>query len=304
MSSDWCSQIADDTPINELAIPGTHDSAAWTHSWNVWGITGTWAQRRSITEQLNLGIRVLDLRVGYASNNYTLGISSFVGMFHGPVYLNLTLESVLTDINNWLGEHPEEFVILIFQQQGKVGQRDVASAVDKMLQATFRSQMHHFIRKRHNWPTVGKLRGQVLAMGRLRSDVAGFCDVRSWLTTGNNTDGALINAGDHLQIYLQDRYSGLSKDDGFESMDKDNRKKFAKVKTAAKHTPAAPAWQILTINHMSYSNLRYQPWQSGEGVNKLLRESQLRVKGALMMDDADQGTVDYILGENARYTKH
>ena len=31
MSSDWLSHIEDDMQINALAIPGTHDSSAWTH---------------------------------------------------------------------------------------------------------------------------------------------------------------------------------------------------------------------------------------------------------------------------------
>lgn len=303
MSSDWCSRIPDDTPINDLAIPGTHDSAAWTHNWNIWGIKGTWAQRKSITEQLNLGVRVLDLRVGYASNNYTFGISSFVGMFHGPIYLSLTLQSVLTDINDWLEDNPEEFVILIFQQQGKIGQRDVAEAVEDLLDDTLGDKLHDFDRTQQRWPTVGTLRGKVMAMGRLRSDVDGFCDVRTWLTNGDNTDGVVLSAGTHLRIYLQDHYKGLSSDTGYESRLQDNRKKFAKVKAAALANPGGSPWQLLRINHMSYTNLRYQPWESGQGVNKLLRDSMLRIKGVLMLDDADQDTVDYILGENARYSR-
>src|SRR5690606_33471470 len=118
------------TRINELAIPVTHDSAAWTkHSSLPSSTPGTWAQRMSITEQLNLGVRVLDLRVGYASTTYTLGLTSFVGMFHGPVYLDVTLETVLESISSWLESHQSEFVILVFQQQGKKGQRDVSSKV-------------------------------------------------------------------------------------------------------------------------------------------------------------------------------
>ena len=106
MSSDWCARISDKTRINQLAIPGTHDAAAWTHYWNVPTTPGTWAQRKSITEQLDLGIRVLDLRVGYASNNWTVGITSFIGMFHGPIYLSLTLEEVLTDVSYYLTSRP------------------------------------------------------------------------------------------------------------------------------------------------------------------------------------------------------
>ena len=303
MSSDWVSQIEDDTRISDLAIPGTHDSAAWTHYSGVMGSPGTWAQRKSITEQLSLGVRVLDLRVGYASTSYTLGITSFIGMFHGPVYVDSTLDSVLTDISSFLKDHDKEFVILIFQQQGKSGQRDVDGDVGKMLGAKFDSKLHKFDAKRQDWPKVSELRGKVLAMGRLRNHVAGFCDVRSWLTDGDNTDGKFITAADNLKIYLQDRYKGLSTDEGYVSMEQDNKEKFAKVKAAADTRILESPYKVLRINHMSYSNLRYQPWKSGEAMNKLLRDSKLKIQGALMMDDADKDTVDFILKGNADYCK-
>jgi len=288
MSSNWCSKIPNNTPINAISIPGTHDAAAWTHYSGGYSSTpGTWAQRKSILEQLNLGVRVLDLRVGYASNNWFLGVTSFIGMYHGPVYLDLTLQSVLTDVKDWLAQYPKEFVILIFQQQGKPGQRDVAAGVLKMVQDTFQKAFYRFNPAQGQWQTVGRLRGKVLVMARLRSTVSGFCDVRSWVTAGDNTDGVVIEAGNNLRIFLQDRYKGLSGEGGFKSKEEDNKKKFTRVKAAAANkvlNVLAP--QLLRINHMSYSNLRYQPWQLGEGMNTLLRNSRLAVKGVLMLDDA------------------
>lgn len=295
MSSDWVSRIPDGTRINELAIPGTHDAAAWTHYSNIRSSTpGTWAQRQSITEQLDLGVRALDLRVGWS-----LGFGWSIGMYHGPIYLNLTLQSVLTDVKNWLDQHKNEFVMLIFQQQGKLAKGDLSKEVRQMVHATFGTAWYQVFAGQNEWPEVGKVRGKVLALGRLKSDVQGFCDVRSWLDTGDNTDGVVINAGRKLRIYLQDRYKGLSKEDGFQSMAADNDKKFAKVQAAAAATPDVPPLQLLRINHMSYSNLRYQPWMSGEGMNTLLRNSRLRIKGVLMIDDADPATVTHILNSRA-----
>lgn len=315
MSSDWCSEISDHIEINKLAIPGTHDAAAWTHNSGYWSTTpGTWAQRKSITEQLDLGVRVLDLRVGYASNNWTIGISSFIGMFHGPIYLGSTLSDLLTEVNTWLVDHhPDEFVILIFQQQGKKGQRDVSSAVHDLVCDTFGNAFHTFNPRWWRWPTVDELRGKVLVMGRLRSNVDGFCDVRSWVDIGDNTDGVLIDAGTRLKLLLQDRYKELSgkggiiryttHTGGYSSPAQDNKKKFAKVKAAARMVPNISPRRLLRINHMSYSNLRFQPWELGEGVNTLLRNSNLRFNGVLMIDDADQDTVDRILEENDQYLK-
>ncbi len=49
--------------------------------------------------------------------------------------------------------------------------------------------------------------------------------------------------------------------------------------------------------------VRYQPWELGEGVNTLLRNSNFTIQGALMIDDADQATVDHILANNARFAQ-
>lgn len=294
MSSDWLSHIDDGMQINALAIPGTHDSSAWTHWEDFEGTPGTWAQRKSITEQLDLGVRVLDLRVGWA-RGYLL--SSFIGMFHGPIYLNLTLKDVLAEINTWLEKNDEEFVILIFQQQGKWPQADCAKEVRDLVNDTFGDLWHKVNANWQRWPRVGELRGKVMCLGRLKSDVADFCNVRSWLTDGDNTDGTVISAGNYLKIYLQDRYKGLSSSTGFQSFEDDCKKKFAKVRAAASAVPNPhiKATKLLRINHMSFSNLRFQPWETGERVNTMLRRSGLRIKGVLMIDDADQDTVDYIL---------
>jgi hypothetical protein len=296
MSSDWCAQISDNTRINQLAIPGTHDAAAWTHDWDEVSTPGTWAQRQSITEQLNLGVRVLDLRVGWS-----LGWGWSIGMYHGPIYVGSTLDQVLTEVNDWLAEHAREFVILIFQQQGAVSKADLSGDVRTLVRDRFGANLYNFNPNQQLWPTVGEMRGKVLAMGRLQNDVAGFCNVRSWLTTGDNTDGVVINAGTLLRIYLQDRYKNLSGENGFQSMAQDNNLKFAKVRAAARAIPNVASPQLLKINHMSYSNLRYQPWESGEGMNTLLRDSTLAITGVLMIDDADEDTVNHILTHNAQF---
>jgi hypothetical protein len=220
-------------------------------------------------------------------------------MYHGPIYLNLSLQEVLKDVKDWLAKHDKEFVILIFQQQGKFTRGDVAQEVNKLVRKTFGEALYQVPDDLNGWPTVGMLRGKVLAMGRLKSDVQGFCNVRSWLDQGDNTEGTVIDAGEHLRIFLQDKYKGLSSATGFKTKEDDNELKFEIVEAAARANPPVPPARLLRINHMSYSNLRYQPWESGEGVNKLLRGSKFKIKGVLMIDDADQETVDRILASNA-----
>src|ERR1700743_2632973 len=55
----WMTALSDNIPISELNIPGAHNAAAINTT-----RTTRWAcQRDPITEQLNSGIRLLDIRV-------------------------------------------------------------------------------------------------------------------------------------------------------------------------------------------------------------------------------------------------
>ena len=301
MSIDWVSKIRDGIEINRLAIPGTHDAASWTHDDDLDWPPFTWAQRLNFLQQLNIGIRVLDLRIGWKSS-----WGRELTMFHGPAAVNdQNLDEVLADVRWWLDRNSNEFVILMFQQQGYPHiPGDCAPEVKDLIEKRFGSfgspRFFYFTRKRQTWPTVGELRGRVLVMERLASRVKGFCDISAWQAAGA-TAGSLIDVGEHLHIYLQDKYCNISSK--YLSRDDDNAKKIALVKAAAMHVPDVPSYTILRVNHTSYSNKRYQPWTSGEGVNQLLRNSRFKIQGILMIDDADQATVTHILRSNPAFMK-
>ncbi|KGJ87950.1 phosphatidylinositol-specific phospholipase C domain-containing protein [Colwellia psychrerythraea] len=298
----WCEKLKDETRINQIAIPGTHDSSAWTHHENFPGIPGAWAQRKSIEEQLEMGVRAFDLRVGCASNIHHLGLTSFIGMYHGPIYLNLTLNEVLITVRKWLDKNPKEFLILIFQQQGKFSSRDdISKGVSTSLKQHFGDKLLESNPAMQEWPTCGEVRNKVIVMNRMRSPIDDAIDVRSWLTDGDNSEGIELNTDSGVTVYLQDKYKGISKESGFETLTKDNIKKFAVFKAAAV-IDVNKDTKLLGINHLSYSNLRYQPWSSGEGVNILLQENNMKTKGLIMADDADSTTVEHIINMNSEYS--
>lgn len=61
--ANWMSGISDDTYLSDISIPGTHDSGSRI----VDSYASTWAkcQNLTITEQLNIGVRYLDMRLAY-----------------------------------------------------------------------------------------------------------------------------------------------------------------------------------------------------------------------------------------------
>jgi len=100
-------QANPDAKLRTLVIPGTHDSGTATISkmkpFAAVGLT----QNLSIFEQLNRGIRYLDIRM--AGTPGATGASIFHGCLMGD-----PLANVLQQIATFLNEHPGEFLFLEF----------------------------------------------------------------------------------------------------------------------------------------------------------------------------------------------
>ncbi|KDQ10949.1 hypothetical protein BOTBODRAFT_46677 [Botryobasidium botryosum FD-172 SS1] len=102
--SSWMSSLSDSTPIQNLSIPGTHD----TLTWNVSGIASifTKTQDMPLFRQLDAGARFIDLRIG--ENN------GLIQLYHASFLLDPTaqLVDVFWGLYHWLDAHPTETVIV------------------------------------------------------------------------------------------------------------------------------------------------------------------------------------------------
>ena len=123
-ASDWMSEIFEQTPsvaLNQIILPGTHDSATsdMTSSSPLSSQLTPWAklaprsslaawsktQQRSIYEQLEDGIRYIDLRLEQTES----GVYSVHGLLSTP------LEVIVADISRFAVQHPREIVIIDLQ---------------------------------------------------------------------------------------------------------------------------------------------------------------------------------------------
>ena len=117
LNPNWMSTLSDDAKITELSLPGTHDSWAG-HQSNYYNPQwSTRTQGMDLEEQLNAGIRALDIRVRCLLDNLADDYCTFT-IHHGTVYLHKnfkkdTLEKVL----DWLKSHPTEMVIMNLQKE-------------------------------------------------------------------------------------------------------------------------------------------------------------------------------------------
>lgn len=104
MMLDWMSRLDDKTPLNEVFIPGTHDSGAL---YSFLGVSGK-CQSYTIGEQLSMGVRFFDIRLQLRGTE--------LAVVHSFVDQKLTFDAVLEDIKAFLTENPSEFVIISIKE--------------------------------------------------------------------------------------------------------------------------------------------------------------------------------------------
>lgn len=109
--SSWMKDLCDvgkgKVKISQLSIPGTHDSGTGKAD----GISKPWAKCQSgtILQQLQAGIRFLDIRCRHINDRFTI--------HHGPVYLDLNFDDVLMQCRNFLNTNPHECILMSIKEE-------------------------------------------------------------------------------------------------------------------------------------------------------------------------------------------
>ncbi|HWU11172.1 MAG TPA: phosphatidylinositol-specific phospholipase C [Streptomyces sp.] len=100
---DWMGALADSTPLQRLTIPGTHNSGA-RHG-------GPWTecQNTTVAEQLDSGVRFLDVRCRISGDAFAI--------HHGASYQHLNFDDVLTACRDFLARRPSETVLMRVKQE-------------------------------------------------------------------------------------------------------------------------------------------------------------------------------------------
>ena len=118
--TDWMAEIPGHALITEINIPATHDSG--TQHMN-WGVSRSLAscQNWSVTEQLEHGIRVLDIRVAGLKNGQDLSVWRNMEITHdiwrcatgsSPTSPVMRLSDVLRSCADFLKQHQKETVVI------------------------------------------------------------------------------------------------------------------------------------------------------------------------------------------------
>lgn len=183
----WMTSLPDNTSLSQLSIPGTHDSGA-----RIEPIGGTAkTQDLSIADQLNAGIRFLDIRCRHIGDAFAI--------HHGSIYQQLNFTDVLNACNTFLNNNPGECIIMCVKEE------HTPTDNTRSFEATFDSYTQQ---NPGRWllsatvPTLGSARGKIVLLRRFGAgNTPKGIDATNW---ADNTTFTISNGQAELQV--QDYY--------------------------------------------------------------------------------------------------
>ncbi|MGH3973702.1 MAG: phosphatidylinositol-specific phospholipase C [Pseudonocardiaceae bacterium] len=106
LHSSWMRDIPDDARVTTLNIPGTHNSCS------VDGLLGFGkTQNLDLADQLNAGIRFLDIRLSHYQDN--------LFVHHDVVHMGKSYADVLAICADFLKQHPSEAILMSVKDEGR-----------------------------------------------------------------------------------------------------------------------------------------------------------------------------------------
>ncbi|MFF9350744.1 phosphatidylinositol-specific phospholipase C [Streptomyces sp. NPDC014734] len=155
---DWMGALPDATALQRLTIPGSHDSGAR------YGGPWTECQNTTIAEQLDSGLRFLDVRCRVTDGSFAI--------HHGASYQNLMFGDVLGACWDFLAAHPAETVLMrVKQEYSEDGDDTFRRIFDDYLDVRGWRPLFHIDPA---LPSLGQARGSVV----LLADNGGLPGVR------------------------------------------------------------------------------------------------------------------------------
>lgn len=160
----WMGKLKNETPLSALSIPGTHNSP--THHT---ALPSVRCQAVSVKEQLNNGVRFLDIRV--QPENPDNPSKDGLILVHSAFPISLTgnkyFRNLINTVHSFLDENPSETVIISLKREG------IGKSTDQQLSTILHQ---HYATDPNRWftdnriPTLGETRNKVVLIRRFALD--------------------------------------------------------------------------------------------------------------------------------------
>jgi 1-phosphatidylinositol phosphodiesterase len=184
----WMGLCNGNLSLSQLSIPGTHDSGARYEP-----LSGTAkCQNLTIAEQLNVGVRFLDIRCRHINNTFTI--------HHGQVYQNINFDDVLNAVIGFLTANPTESVLM------SVKEEHTPENNTRSFEATFNAYVQQNPGKwylKDTIPTLSQARGKIVLLRRF-----GASGLPKGIPATNWADNTTFNINNgSSQLRVQDYYA-------------------------------------------------------------------------------------------------
>ncbi|NYH14967.1 phosphatidylinositol-specific phospholipase C [Paraburkholderia bryophila] len=187
----WMSSLGDDLLLSQLALPGSHDSCAYTVEDPLAKTQGA-----TLAEQLAHGVRVLDIRCRHEGDVFHIN--------HARIPLGLMFDDVIAACAEFLSQHPGECIVMSVKDE--CGTQDCTRSFAQ----TFEWYVERYAQQ--SWylgdtiPRLGEARGSIVLWRRFISDRALGIDLSNWpdnATFELDTPGAAFIIQDEFRVPVE-----------------------------------------------------------------------------------------------------
>ncbi|WP_300543993.1 hypothetical protein [Maricaulis sp.] len=201
-ASNWLQSIDDSLPLGNINLPGTHDSAAINTTIH----TPYACHRFSITDQLNGGVRLLDVRLKVQKTGSTYSFVTCHGDLGSSTGVNeyQSFTSLMDECKTFLASNTSEMVVMTLKVDDWNGYNgdstNVLNALADVLSA-------YPVTSSSDMQTLGSVRSKIVLYNRINSDLRLGVPI-GW---SDNTSGSAAygNSNRNFSVYVQDQYKGL-----------------------------------------------------------------------------------------------
>jgi 1-phosphatidylinositol phosphodiesterase len=188
----WMSNLPDSLKLSYMSIPGTHDSMAQI------GGDSVQTQSMDLNMQLYAGIRVVDIRILFQFNQFSLS--------HGIIPQPGNFDSVMQTVSEFLNNFPRETVLMRVREEMN-GLGNTISFEDAF--KIYWTRYSHVFWQNPNHetnPTLGEMRGKVVVLRNFTANGSYGLDYGSFHAQDNynlNTNWDLYNKWTEVKNQLE-----------------------------------------------------------------------------------------------------
>ena len=180
--ADWMASLDNNASLRDVNMPGSHDTMAL---YSIADLAGQ-CQSLSLHDQLNLGVRFLDIRLKEDHDK--------LKAVHGFIDQKVSFEKITKTIEDFVDKNPSEFIIMSIKEEADPSNSEIS------FESALKSYLNKDIYLKDNeLPSkLGDVRGKVMLLSRYANSTIGVPAYEGWADSVSFT---LPN-----DIYVQDTY--------------------------------------------------------------------------------------------------